>query len=118
MYVLELEADERSRCTSSITDEAECNCNYLVLRSETPRRYIKKWHVVTYWVLRNLVTSKQFSLFPTAGDDGRAALCGFELAARGVLQFGQGVGAKIRQRMTLEPGPEILDRIGLGRVRR
>ena len=34
-----------------------------------------------------------------------------------MVQLGQGVGAEVGQRMALEPGPEILDRIELGSIR-
>ena len=51
------------------------------------------------------MTLKQFSLHPAGSDYRRAALGGFEPAARGVLQPSQGVGTEVRQGVTLEPPP-------------
>ena len=43
-------------------------------------------------------------------------MSGFQFAARGVLQFGQRVGAKVGQRMALEPRPEVFDGIEFWRI--
>ena len=64
-----------------------------------------------YRSLRNLVTSKQFSLCPARSDDRGAPLARFQLGARGMLQFGQRIRAEVRQRMALEPRPQVFDRI-------
>ena len=41
---------------------------------------------------------------------------GFEFGARTQMQLIEGVGAEVGQRVTLEPGPQIFDRVELGRV--
>ena len=63
------------------------------------------------------MTSRQIGLLPTRGDDARTMLGPFELVACGELQLGQVVEAKVRQRMTLEPRPQILDWVQIGRIR-
>ena len=62
------------------------------------------------------MTLKQFGLRPTGSDDSGTPLGGFELAACGVLQLGQGVGTEVTQCMTLEPSPEVLHRVQLGGI--
>lgn len=62
------------------------------------------------------MTSPKFSLLPASGDDRLALLAALELAARGVLEFGQGVGTVVRQGMPLELGPQVFDRIEVRRV--
>jgi len=64
------------------------------------------------------VTSEQLSLLPTSRDDRRAALRRLQLAAGGVLQLGERLGAEVRKRMALEPTPEVLDGVELGGVAR
>src|ERR1019366_1095074 len=64
------------------------------------------------------MTLPKGSLLPTSGDDRRAFLCAPELVAGGGMQLGKIVGAVVGQRMTLEPSPEVFDRIEVGRVRR
>src|SRR6266571_6327631 len=62
------------------------------------------------------MTSEEFSLFPARGDDGGAPLRRFQFAASGVLEFAQGLGAEVRERMALEPSPEVLHWIEFGSV--
>src|SRR5450830_743181 len=64
------------------------------------------------------MTSPQLCLLPTSHDDGGAVLGALELLTRGDLQFVEVVRTEIRQRMSLQPGPEIFDRIQVRRVRR
>src|SRR4030065_925046 len=64
------------------------------------------------------MTLKQTGLLPTSCNDIRAVLGAFELVAGGRLQLGEIVRAEVRQGMTLEPSPQIFDRIQIGRVRR
>ena len=64
------------------------------------------------------MTSPQGSLHPASGDDRRALLSALEFVACGRVQFAQVVGAVVGQRMSLEPGPQVLDRIHVRRVRR
>src|SRR4030066_2002610 len=64
------------------------------------------------------MTLKQTGLLPTSCNDIRTVLGGFELVAGGRLQLGEIVRAEVRQCMTLEPSPQIFDRIQIGRVRR
>src|SRR5580765_674861 len=64
------------------------------------------------------MTSPQLGLFPACSDDRLAALTAAQLAARGGLEFGQRVGAEVRQGMALEPGPQVFDRVEIGRVAR
>ena len=59
------------------------------------------------------MTSEQFSLRPARGDDSGSPLGGFQFSARGVLQFCERVGTEIRERMALEPCPEVFDRVEL-----
>lgn len=63
------------------------------------------------------MTSPQLRLLPTCHDDGWAALCAFEFVTSGRLQFVEAVRTEVCQRMSLEPGPEIFDRIEVRRVR-
>lgn len=62
------------------------------------------------------MTSPQRSLFPASGDDQGALLCTLELVARSGLQLVEVVWAIVRQRMPLEPGLQIFDRVHVGRV--
>ena len=62
------------------------------------------------------MTSEQFSLLPARSDNDAALLGRFELAAGGVPELGEGIGTEVGQRMALEPGPEVLDRIELWRI--
>ena len=64
------------------------------------------------------MTLKQTCLLPTGRNDIRAMLGAFELASCRRLQLGEIVRAEVRQGMTLEPSPQIFDRIQIGRVRR
>ena len=57
------------------------------------------------------MTLKQLSLSPARSDDGASALPGFELAAGGVSEFGQGIGTVICQSVALEPSPQIFDQV-------
>ena len=63
------------------------------------------------------MTSPQGSLHPASGDDRRALLGALELVACGRVQFAQVVGTVVGQRMALEPSPQVLDRVHVGRVR-
>ena len=64
------------------------------------------------------MTLKQTGLLPTSCNDIRTVLGTFELVAGSRLQLGEIVRAEVRQGMTLEPSPQIFDRIQIGRVRR
>ena len=64
------------------------------------------------------MTLKQTGLLPTSCNDIRAMLGAFELVAGSRLQLGEIVRAEVRLCMTLEPSPQIFDRIQIGRVRR
>ena len=55
------------------------------------------------------MTSPKLSLFPTRHDNGLAVLNTFELVSGGDLEVMKGGWAEIRQRMTLEPSPQIFD---------
>ncbi len=57
------------------------------------------------------MTLKQAGLLPTSCNDIRALLGTFELVAGSRLQLDEIVRAEVRQCMTLEPGPQIFDRI-------
>ena len=62
------------------------------------------------------MTLPKLSLLPTSHDDRLAMLGALELVSGGDFEFLQRGRAEIGQRMTLEPGPQVLDRIQLGRV--
>ena len=62
------------------------------------------------------MTSPKLSLLPASSDDRFALLAALEFASDGVLQFGQVVGTEVGQGVPLEPGPEVFDRIQIGRV--
>lgn len=64
------------------------------------------------------MASPESSLHPASGDDRRSFLSALEFVARGRMQFAQVVGAIVGQRMSFEPGPQVLDRIHARRVRR
>lgn len=64
------------------------------------------------------MTLKQTGLHPTSRNDIRTKLGTLELVAGSRLQLGQIVRAEVRQCMTFEPGPQIFDRVQVGRVRR
>ena len=64
------------------------------------------------------MTSPKRSLLPASGDDRRALLCALEFVAGVDLQFGEVAGAVVRQRMALEPRPQIFDGVEVGRTRR
>jgi hypothetical protein len=61
---------------------------------------------------------KQTGLLPTSRNDIRAMLSTFELVAGSRLQLGEVVWAEIRQRITFEPNPQILDRVEIRRIQR
>ena len=63
------------------------------------------------------MTLKQGGLLPASCNDIRTVLSTFELVAGSRLQLGKVVWAEVRQRVTLEPGPQIFGRIQIGRVR-
>src|SRR3989338_8397959 len=63
------------------------------------------------------MTSPQGSLHPASGDDRRALLSALEFVARGRVQLAQVVGTVVGQSVTLEPCPQVLDRIHVRRVR-
>src|SRR5689334_1616792 len=62
------------------------------------------------------MTSPQLRLLPTCHDDGGAVLCTLEFVPSCCLQLAEIVRAEVRQRMSLEPCPEIFDRIQVRRV--
>src|ERR1700737_4460065 len=64
------------------------------------------------------MTSPQARLNPARSDDRGSALCALELVASGGMQLVEVVRAEVRNRMTLEPCPQILDGIELGTVGR
>jgi hypothetical protein len=64
-----------------------------------------------------MTLNHQFRLCPACGDHGRALVGGFEFVACRHDQLAQVVGAVIGQGMALEPRPQILDRIEVGRIR-
>ena len=43
-------------------------------------------------------------------------MSGLELGVRTLMQFIRGVGTEVGQGMSLAPGPQIFDRVELGRV--
>ena len=51
-------------------------------------------------------------------DDRDALLGALELGAGDLSEFGQVGGAEVGQRMALEPCPEVLDRVEVGRIGR
>ena len=63
------------------------------------------------------MTSPQIGLLPTCGDDARTMLSTLALVACGESQLGEVVRAEAGQRMTLEPGPQVLDWDQIGCVR-
>ena len=73
---------------------------------------------MNYLELLNLLTFEQVGPDPARDDDGVSPLRRFQLGAGGGLQFAEAVWAEVRQRMALQPGPQVLDRIQLRRVRR
>src|SRR5438874_2120262 len=64
------------------------------------------------------MTSPQFSLFPAGRDDRSAALAASQLAARRSFQFGQRAWTEVRERVALEPRPQVFDRVEVRRVAR
>src|SRR5438552_3766781 len=60
------------------------------------------------------MTSPQFGLLPTRHDDGWAVLGTLEFVASSHLQLVEVVWTVVRQRMPLEPCPEVFDRIQIG----
>ena len=62
------------------------------------------------------MTSPQRSLHPASGNDRGSFLGALEPVACGRMQFAQVVGAVVGHRVALEPGPQIFDRIEVGRV--
>ena len=63
------------------------------------------------------MTSPQRSLHPTSSDNRRALLSTLEFVARSRVQLAQIVGTVVGQSMAFEPGPQVLDRIHVRRVR-
>ena len=63
------------------------------------------------------MTSQQRGMHPASGNDRRALFSALEFVACGRVQFAQLIGAVVGQRMAFEPGPQILDRIQVRRVR-
>ena len=64
------------------------------------------------------MTSPERSLHPASGDDGRPPLSAHEFVARGGMQLAQVVRAVVGPCVSLEPGPQVFDRIqiwGIGR---
>ena len=64
------------------------------------------------------MTSPERSLHPASGNDRRTLLRALELVACGGVQLAQIVGAVVGQRVSLEPRPQIFDRVELGGVGR
>jgi hypothetical protein len=64
------------------------------------------------------MTSPQRSLHPASGDDRRSLLSALELVAGARMQFAEIVGAVVGQRVALQPGPQVFDRVHVRRVRR
>lgn len=69
-----------------------------------------------------MVTSTESSLNPARGDDRRLTserfLGALELGARGGVEFIEIGRAEVGQRVALEPGPEVLHWLEVGRGRR
>ncbi len=63
------------------------------------------------------MTSPKRSLHPAGGDDGGTLLSALEFVARGSLKLAEVVGAVIRQGMSFQPSPQVLDRVEVGCVR-
>ena len=62
------------------------------------------------------MTLPKCSLHPASGNDRGALLRALEFVACARVQLAQIVGTVIGQRVSLEPGPQIFDRIEVGRV--
>ena len=62
------------------------------------------------------MTLPKRSLLPASGDDVEPLLGALERAARHGLQFLQIVRAVVGQRVPLEPGPQVFERIEIGRI--
>src|SRR3974377_200186 len=65
-----------------------------------------------------MATSPQAGLNPASCDDRGTALGALELVACGDVEFVEVGGTEVGQGMALEPGPQELHRIEVGRVRR
>src|SRR5882672_1090879 len=63
------------------------------------------------------MTLPKRSLSPTGSDDRRAVLGALELVARGDVELVERFGTEVGERMALEPGPQVLHRIQIGRIR-
>lgn len=64
------------------------------------------------------MTSPELGLFPASSDDRLPALTAAQLAASGHLEFAQRRRTEVRQGMSLEPGPQVLDGVEVGSVGR
>src|SRR5690606_1256091 len=64
------------------------------------------------------MTVEQVCLFPARRDDRAPALCRSQLASSGGGKFGQAIRAEVGQRVSLQPRPQVLDRIELWRIGR
>src|ERR1700747_1196165 len=64
------------------------------------------------------MTSPQGCLNPARGDDRRSVLRAFQPVAGDGRQLAEVVGAEVRNRVTLEPCPQVLDGIEFWTVRR
>ena len=64
------------------------------------------------------MTSPERSLHPASGNDGRTLLSALEFVAGGGMQFAEVVGTVVGQRVPLEPGPQVFDRIQIGSIGR
>ena len=65
-----------------------------------------------------MATSPQAGLDPARGNDRWPALSAPELGSRGVVEFVEVGGAEVGQGMSLEPSPQVLHWIEVGRVGR
>ena len=83
--------------------------------------YCRALHRVELYYLLSFtyfMTLKKTGLFPTNHNDIWRLLGAFELDSGSRLQPGVFSGQKFCQCMTLEPSPQIFDRIQVGRIRR
>ena len=64
-----------------------------------------------------MVTSPQAGLFPAGGNDCGPALSALELAASGGVELIKGAWAEVGHGVALEPCPQVLHWIEIGRVR-
>jgi len=60
------------------------------------------------------MTSPQLGLLPARNDDQLSVLSAAQLVACGDLQLDQRARTEVRQRVALEPGPQIFDGLRSG----